>query len=235
VLTVTSAGGRQAVTSTGGNQITAQMMRAGPAPVAPELTGAGAATITDTTAVLTCSSSNVVDGSVYVAVRTSGAFDENDAQLIIEAVSGSGGILYAANQAASASISFDATGLTPDTPHYYAFVQDGPMPLSAVLFDTFPTTAAPIGAPELTAATAVDKTDTTATLGCTSDDTTNGRVYCAVRISGAYGPGDELDIINGVGAIDSLSVLATAPLTFPVTGLTPDTVHYYGFVQDTDA
>jgi hypothetical protein len=169
-----------------------------------------------------------------VAARITEAFDANDAQLIIDGVDAS--FLYAANQAASAAISFDATGLTPESTTYYAFVQDGVIvPYSNVLFDNFQTTAVPIGAPTLINATSGTPTDTTTTLGCTSDDTTNGRVYCAVRLSGPYGPGDELDIINGVGAEDSLSVLATAPLTFPVTGLTPDTVHYYGFVQDTDA
>jgi hypothetical protein len=205
----------------------------------PYLQSASAGDRTDTTATLTCVSNNTTDGLVYVAARITEAFDANDAQLIIDGVDAS--FLYAANQAASASISFDATGLTPDTTHYYGFVQDGVIvPLSNVLFSNFPTEPVPIAAPTLSAATAVDKTDTTATLGCTSDNTTNGRVFCAVRITGgAFDDLDAqliLDAVTGVGDIIwAGDVAATAPLTFSAIGLTPEQTHYFGFVQDTDA
>lgn len=203
-----------------------------PLPVlTPNLTNANASGVTEGSATLTCVSDNKVDGDIYVAVRTSGPFDANDAQLIIDGVDPS--FVYATSQAVSDSIAFLATGLAQNTTHYYAFVQDGVIvPLSNVLFEDFLTL---VGAPVLSAPTSGTPTATSTTLGCTSTDTTNGRVYCSVRTSGAYGPGDAAIIISGAGAVDSLDVAASAPLVFPVSGLTPETVHYYGFVQDTDA
>ena len=66
-------------------------------------------------------------------------------------------------------------------------------------------------------------------------DTAGGTIYCAVRTSGPYVPGEESIIKSGAGAdfFDNREALFGLN-PFPASGLQRDTVYYYGFVHEFD-
>jgi hypothetical protein len=76
--------------------------------------------LTDTTATLTCTSTDTINGVIYVATRTSGPYGPGDADAIIN---GTGAIDFT-NVAASATLEFPVGNMSADTTYYYGFVQD---------------------------------------------------------------------------------------------------------------
>jgi len=79
--------------------------------------------------------------------------------------------------------------------------------------------------------TDTNETQTTATIGCTTD-TAGGTLYWYVTTSAT--PPSAADLKAGTGAVDSGSLTPTSGAnTVGATGLTPSTTYYHYWIQET--
>lgn len=121
-----------------------------------------------------------------------------------------------------------ATGLTPNTYYYAGCTLDYGGQLSDVAQHAFRTLDQPGSNVD------IDGLSETGFILRMTGDHNPGKVYAAVRTSGAYLPGDYDLIKDGTGAAWSGSVDNGYTVALLVDGLTPGTTYYYGSFVELD-
>ncbi len=193
-------------------------------PNAPVLTLPTETDITDTTATVGCTT-NFATGTLYYYISTSAT-----APNATDLKAGTGAV-DSGSQASpgTGTETFAATGLSASTTYYTYFIHNNTGGDSNILESgSWATTAAP---PVLSLPTETDITQTTATIGCTTDVAT-GTLYAYVSTSAT--PPSSADLKSGLGAVwfgNSVSP-GIGTETFAVTGLSASTTYYSYFIHD---
>ncbi len=182
-----------------------------------------------TTAIIGCSTDTLA-GELWV-VTTQSATPPTAAQIKLgQDHTGAAAVFADSNTSPIAQTLFPGANYQAGETYYNHFYQENGADVSNVL-SSGPWATLPN--PVLSNPTQADITQTTATVGCTTDNPSNGTLYFSVTQSAT--PPSNDDLKNGVGAADFGN--QTNPLlaqTFAVVGLTAGQTYYTHFLHETD-